>query len=374
MTNSIEAEQTQQQKRRKISPARMTMRVIFIIAATVWTADLLYTRSYSVVMNDARIASHVTSISSNLSGWIVDLPAKRGLAISKGDLLLKIDDRRSALRLEELTLRMAIMQSEIERSQTEYDMVKADFKNHYLAQEAKISSLGANRDKAQSALILAKNEFKRANTLLQKKLISQAQWEKSELETKHAGQNFQKNQADLNEATYGLQQVLASGKAVEILTMKIGMLQQELEALEINRNQQIIDLDDRQILSPIDGIIDKTFVNHGEYLSPGRRILMMHNPNDIWIDANLIETQISRIRLGMTATVKIDAYPDEEFTATVESIDNATTSEYALLPNPNPSGNFTKVTQRLRVKLAIEQRDNTLKPGMMVEVNIDTRS
>ena len=102
-------------------------------------------------------------------------------------------------------------------------------------------------------------------------------------------------------------------------------------------------------------------------------LLMLHDPRDIWISANIKETDVRHIKPGLPADVHVDAYPERTFTARVERINNATTSEFALLPNPNPSGNFTKVTQRLQVVLSIEQQENLLKPGMMVTVDIDTR-
>jgi len=76
--------------------------------------------------------------------------------------------------------------------------------------------------------------------------------------------------------------------------------------------------------------------------------------------------------VGQTVTVSVDAYPDEAFEGRIERIGNTATSAFALLPSPNPSGNFTKITQRLPVRIAIDQRDGRLRPGMMVEVKIAT--
>jgi len=99
----------------------------------------------------------------------------------------------------------------------------------------------------------------------------------------------------------------------------------------------------------------------------------VHDPKKIWITANVKETDIRKVKLGQTTTVTVDAYPDREFKGRVIAIGNAATSEFALLPTPNPSGNFTKITQRLRVRVAIDQDQKLLRPGMMVEVFIDVR-
>ena len=88
-------------------------------------------------------------------------------------------------------------------------------------------------------------------------------------------------------------------------------------------------------------------------------------------DANVKETDFRRLTAGAPAQITIDAYPDREFRGEVVRIGEAATSQFALLPSPNPSGNFTKVTQRLPVRISIEQQDGLLRPGMMVEVSID---
>ena len=137
--------------------------------------------------------------------------------------------------------------------------------------------------------------------------------------------------------------------------------------------KQKLDLNDRTIRSPVDGVIDKTFIKVGEYVTPGQRLALAHDPAKIWIEANIKETQIRKLKIGQRVELGVDAYPDIAFEGRVLSIGNATTSEFALLPSPNPSGNFTKITQRMAVRIAIDQKDDLLRPGMMVEVNIDIR-
>ncbi len=137
---------------------------------------------------------------------------------------------------------------------------------------------------------------------------------------------------------------------------------------------QKLDLSDRIIKSPVDGVVDRTFVKVGEYVTPGQRLALVHNPEKIWIEANIKETQIRKLKIGQRVELGVDAYPDTAFEGRVLSIGNATTSEFALLPSPNPSGNFTKITQRVAVRIAIQQKGGLLRPGMMVEVNIDIRN
>jgi membrane fusion protein (multidrug efflux system) len=106
---------------------------------------------------------------------------------------------------------------------------------------------------------------------------------------------------------------------------------------------------------------------------PGQRILMFHNPDNIWVEANVKETDIGRIRPGMKADIRVDAYPGQHFTGKVFRIGRAATNKFALLPDPNPSGNFTKITQRLPVRILLDEKNPGLRPGMMVEVYIALR-
>jgi membrane fusion protein (multidrug efflux system) len=138
--------------------------------------------------------------------------------------------------------------------------------------------------------------------------------------------------------------------------------------------QRKLDVEDRTIRSTVDGVVDRVFVESGEYVTPGQRLAIIHDPADIWIEANIKETQVRRLTIGQAVNVSVDAYPDDTFNGELDAIGDTTTASFALLPNPNPSGNFTKVTQRLPIRVKIEQRERKLRPGMMVEIRIDVRA
>jgi membrane fusion protein (multidrug efflux system) len=134
------------------------------------------------------------------------------------------------------------------------------------------------------------------------------------------------------------------------------------------------DIDDRTIAAPADGRVVMTFARKGEHVSPGQRILMFHDPADIWVDANVRETDVRLLEPGLKAEIRVDAYPDRVFAGDVLAIGQTATSKFALLPDPNPSGNFTKITQRLPVRIRLTEKDPLLRPGMMVEVSIAVRN
>ena len=103
----------------------------------------------------------------------------------------------------------------------------------------------------------------------------------------------------------------------------------------------------------------------------GQRLFLMHDPSYVWIEANIKETRLRNLKIGQLVSVQVDAYPNQIYSGKLVRIGDATTSQFALLPAPNPSGNFTKVTQRIPVRIEIKQRSNHLRPGMMVELNIE---
>ena len=157
---------------------------------------------------------------------------------------------------------------------------------------------------------------------------------------------------------------------MQVIDRQITALSHQQDELRTLWDRMGLDLGDRVIRSPIDGVVDKTFVNPSEYISVGQRLLMVHDPSKIWVDANVKETDIRHLKLGSPAKISIDAYPDEVFKGTITRIGNAATSQFALLPTPNPSGNFTKIAQRLTIRVDLEKASELLRPGMMVEVNI----
>lgn len=137
--------------------------------------------------------------------------------------------------------------------------------------------------------------------------------------------------------------------------------------------QQRLDVADRTIRSPIDGVVDRVFARIGEYVRPGQRLVIVHDPKRVWIEANVKETQIRKLAAGQPVEVRVDAWPGEALRGRVRSVGSATTGSFALLPSPNPSGNFTKITQRIPVRIDVERSGRRLAPGMMVEVYIDVR-
>jgi len=190
----------------------------------------------------------------------------------------------------------------------------------------------------------------------------------------HAQESRRKAVAELASIKANLSAAAGSRKQLDVMQRQLSVLTNQAAELRAEIRRQELDIEDRTIRSPGDGRLVMTFVRKGEHVSAGQRIAMFHDPNQVWVEANVKETAIGQLKPGMKAEVRIDAYPGRVFHGEIYRIGQAATSKFALLPDPNPSGNFTKITQRLPVRILLKDKDPLLRPGMMVEIDIAVRN
>ena len=343
--------------------------IVAIAAASYWG----YQRVNYVYSDDARIASDMIDISSKVSGWLVEFPVSSGDLLQKNDVLAVIDSRETVLKLQELASHISAMAADYEGRKAERSMVERQTMGALQAAESQLAMAEASLAASDSELEFRASEWTRAQALRERRIISQQDYEADKSLFKKSQQGRQAALGSVASARAKLIEAEAAQSRLIVMERHLARLkfEQESQVAELARHR--IDLQDRTMVSPLKGIVDRIFIDPGEYVQPGRRLLMMHDPDNVWVDANIKETEIRRLRPGQSVAVSVDAYPDEVFTGIIEKIGHAATSQFSLLPSTNPSGNFTKVTQRLTVKIALQQRDGLLKPGMMVEVSIDIR-
>lgn len=353
------------------SPLRKPIALLLALATLIALAWWLYQRATHIYTDDARIAANMIAISSKAPGWVVDFPISQGQTLEKNQLLLQVDQRETELRTQELATQSRSVSADFERGQAELELVRHQSNSQIQTAEAQLDAANAKLKSARSELEVREHNWKRAQSLRAKKLISEERWESARNLYQRAKQARQVAISSISSAQAKLVEATASHSKVKVLQKQLLILQATKEQTAIQLKRQQLDLQDRTLRSPIDGIVDQTFVNSGEYIVPGQRVALLHDSNNIWIKANIKETEVRHIKLGSRVRIDVDAYPDETFEGEVINIGNAATSQFALLPNASPSGNFTKVTQRLPIKVSVAQRDGMLKPGMMVELSIE---
>ena len=368
-TPEQEISKPEPQRKKNTNKLLVLLLIIFIGAAYFWYME----RIGHVYEVDARIAADSITLSSRTAGWVTRFSVIAGDHVSKGQLIAQIDDREAQLKIEESEAKLLSQKALVEKLDAEIILRTQQIENSYqralnnrLATSSKLSI-------SEEGLAQAQTDFKRANSLFKKQLVSKQQHGRTFTKLKQAEDKVRGLQAELAASEAALDSARTERAQVTVLKKERSRLFREQEILGSVLKRQHMFLDDHQIFSPIDGVIDKTFISEKEFISPGQRLVLIHNPAHVWVETNIKETVIRQLKVGQAVTISVDAYPDLDLYGKVFRIGNSTTSEFALLPSPNPSGSFTKITQRLPVRIELDDnREETslLRPGMMVEIDI----
>ena len=215
--------------------------------------------------------------------------------------------------------------------------------------------------------------MKRFQKLTKTGAISQSSFDRSQADFFKAKQQLIKANAVIITAESSLKEAVADRSELKVKDAEQTELKAELIEIDSKIKIQEEELTNYNVRSDIDGVVGRRLIKAGEYVSRGQRLLVIHDPEKIWIETNIRETEVRRISSGQQVRIEVDAFPNQEFTGKVGLIGNAATSQFALLPKLNEAGTFTKITQRIGVRIDVDQKNGSLKPGMMVEVFIDPK-
>ncbi len=313
-----------------------------VILATffVWLSSGRY-----VSTDNAYVKGDRAQIATELSGIIVEVPVQENQRVSRGQLLFRLDDQPYRLALTKI-------EAEIETTRSEIRGLRAQWRTK--REEIKAAS---------SQLNYAQAEFDRQSDLAEKKIASTQKLEESRMGLEVARQRLAAAQEDLQR----IEASLAGDPKIhpdDHPRVKQMLAAREEALLQLRRT--IID-------SPLDGIVSKRPVP-GSYATAGVPVMVVVADTDLWIEANFKETELTLVRPGQKAVIKVDTYPDSECTGDVSSIAQATGAEFAVLPPQNASGNWVKVVQRIPVRISVHCRegDPPLRVGMSTTVEIDT--
>lgn len=390
--------------------------------------------STHVSTDDARVKGSVVLVSSKLPGKIKAILADEGDKVRKGDLLVRLDQEDFLSRVSmaeaalesangdllsaeaDLKLERQIVDGEIAKSKASLSATESKLQEAKTAasfeedvstnqiEEAKAKERAARSQliEAQANFEKANQDLKRAEALHREGIIAEESLESARTSHDQAKARLQTAAEELEraKASYGLAQTsrtkaklqkeqvrTAQANLVEARTVlnlararagKLPVKEQAVEALRSRLKKAEAELAERKIelsytlvKSPIDGVVSKKASEVGEIVSPGQPILIVHDLDDVWIMANVKETEVRGVASGNGVDIWVDAYPGRLFRGRVLFVGAAAASEFSLIPPENPAGNFTKVTQRVPVKIAVEKTDRPLRPGMMVVVGIE---
>ena len=269
-----------------------------------------------VSTDDSYVDANSVAISTKMLGRIIYLGTDEGDTVKGGQVLVRLDDRD--LRAEEASARAGLKLAQ---------------------QSVPLAQVGVNR---------AQDDFNRAEVQYKGGIITKEQYQ-------HAQQALEAAKAEYN---------IALSK-ISAARSQIGVIESQL------RNTVIT--------SPIDGVVAKRWLLTGDVVQPGQPIFTIYDLKDVWVTANLEETKLGHVHLGDQVAINVDAYPGLKFFGKVFEIGTYTASQFSLIPPDNASGNFTKVTQRIPIKISIDDpsmpsgQKPVLRPGMSVEVSVKVK-
>jgi len=357
-------------------PGQSKIWVVLVVAIVLvaWGGNWLYHRWTHVYIDDARIDGEVITISSRVSGWITELPVIEGDEVKKGQVLTRVDARDTVLQREVLLSKLKTLENQMAVVQVQTGQVDQETLGKYQSETNRLVAAEAEVAALDAQLKQARDDYNRARDLAEAKWLSPQAMERTRTAYQQAQESHRKALAEVAAVRGTLSAAGGSRRQIQVMGRQLLVLARQADEIRGEIQRQEVDIADRTIVSPADGRVVMTFVRKGEHVSPGQRILMFHDPNEIWVEANVKETDVGLLKPGMKAEIRVDAYPGKVFPAEVFRIGQAATNKFALLPDPNPSGNFTKITQRLPVRILLTEKDRALRPGMMVEVDIAVRN
>ena len=299
-----------------------------------------------VTTENAYVKADKIAISTDVSGRVVKVNVKENQLVKKGDILFELDSEPFQIALDKAEADLRTIRNEIEATRKLFREKEAELKE------------------ADKHVAFFQDEFDRRKAMLKRGVVTQDRFDS-------AGRNLEATRNRTDDVRQELGRLMARlGGSPEVATE----LNPEVRAAEAKRNEAKLNLEQTIIRSPANGIITKNDLQTGEFVTMGRPVFSIVAWDDIWIEANLKETELTHVNEGQTATITVDAYPDFSWKALVKSIAPATGAEFSILPPQNATGNWVKVVQRVPVRLELTETETgpPLRAGMSVIVTIDT--
>jgi membrane fusion protein (multidrug efflux system) len=351
-------------KQNSAGPRRLRPRSVLIAAASLallvvagfyghywWT-----TGRFLVSTDDAYVQAHSVLISPHVSGYISEVPVDDNEWVHAGQVLARIDPRDYQAALDQADANVAAAQGSIDA----------------LNQQVALQNLVVEQDNqlvvsGQAALDFSQQNYRRFTDLA-----------KTGADTV---ENAQAATADIREKTAALQRdvigVGAAQQQIAVYQAQLAQAKATLAQQQAVEQQAKLNLGYTTITAPVDGTVGVRTLRVGEYVQAGTQLMAVVPLQAVYVVANYEETQLTDVRPGQKVTVDVDTFPGATVHGHVDSLAPASGEEFALLPPDNATGNFTKIVQRIPVKIAIEKDDpllGRLRPGMSVEPTIDTRA
>jgi membrane fusion protein, multidrug efflux system len=328
---------------------------LLALAAASYAVYYVFIGRFYVSTDDAYVRANNTMLGARVAGHITAVGPGDNNTVKKGDVIFRIDDGDYRIAVDSARTKIATQQATIDRIGRQIG-----------AQESAVEQSKAQLVSAEAALKRAGLDFERQQQLSTKGFASRATFEVSEATRDQGAAAVRSAQAAYD----------AARDNVEVTKAQQNEARAQLAELQTALAKAERDLDFTYVRAPVDGTFSNRLVNIGDMIQSGQRLGNVVPLDEVYIDANYKETQLKRIRPGQPVTIKVDAYGFRKFKGVVDSISAGAGSVFTLLPPDNATGNFTKIVQRVPVRIRVPRsvaKQNLLRAGMSVYTTVDTR-
>jgi len=339
----------------------MRSTVLIIVAAVVlalgagagwhwWTSW-----RFQQATDDAYVQSDITVIAPKVEGYLKEVRVEENQPVAAGDVLFVVDERDFAAKVAQAEAAVATAEASVNTYDSRMDLQRS------MIEQSKAEIASAEADKSRT-----QRDYQRYTQLASTDYASRQRLEQAEADDRKAAAALMQKRAALSAAQDQLN-VLRAQRDEEKARR-----QQARANLQLAQN----DLDNTVIRAPVGGVAGNRAGRTGQYVKPGTQLLSLVPLPYVYVTANFKETQLTHMRPGQAAEIAVDAYPDQKLRGRIESFAPASGAQFSLLPPDNATGNFTKIVQRVPVRIALPSEGplaRLLRPGLSVTVTVDTR-
>ena len=303
--------------------------------------------------DNAQIETNIVPVLTRIAGYVKTLDIKDFDSVSQNQLVAEIDDADLRMQLEE-------QQSELQQANADLANAKAQLANAILSLQSNKGAIDLKKIRQQKTI----NDLKRDQNLFKEQAITRKQVEETEFQVASANQELTNAQTDLATAK----------NRIEVLKENLNRASAMIEMKKTRIKETELKLSYTKITAPTTGKIGKKNISIGQFVQAGTPLFSIVNDSSYWIVANFKESQLEYLQEGKQVKIRVDAFPELDVKGTIVSLSEATGAKFSLLPPDNSSGNFIKVTQRVPVKISIDNQaafKNKLRAGMSVFITVD---
>ncbi len=345
--------------------------IIVIIAGIPYGMIWLYYRFTHAITNDAFVESDLINITPRVPGHIKELLVDESYPINKDQLLARLDpvDYQAQVELAQAKMEKALKNVEAMKVTLERTTQVVDRETH-IAQSG-IVKAEEDLKKAQANCERVERDYKRIANLYESRSVAKHQFDNINAEHTAARATLNSARVGVIVAQQTYERVVAEKLVVKELENRLAGAEKEAQEAQKGFEVARLNLEHTQIKSPINGVVAKKFIHAGDYATPGFPIFSIYDTDNVFVLAHLEETKMKGVQLGQEVDLDVDAFSNKTFHGKVIRIGDATGAQFMLIPRDTTTGEFTKVVQRIPIKIQItDDPDHVLKPGYSVTIGI----